>query len=592
MTAELQAGVIGNCAIAAVINQNAEVSWACMPRFDGDPVFHSLLGRVERRGGWQIELENVEHIEQSYRSNTAILVTRMRDTQGNSIEITDFAPRFMQRGRIYRPMMLIRRVRCLRGRPRVRVCLKPSFDHGAQAPTLTQGSHHIRYVGQDLTLRLTCDVAVDYIRKDTPFVLEGEANFILGPDEALSDHPAQIAHDFEHKTQQHWQLWCRRLTLPLEWQDAVIRAAITLKLCIYEPTGAIVAALTSSVPESADSGRNWDYRYCWLRDAFFVVRALNSLSDMEALEHYLQFINNVVAEFSGDHVQPVFGIGLETELTEWQSPHLPGFRGMGPVRFGNQAHEHIQHDVYGNIVLAVTQAFFDQRLLRPGNLSDFTRLKGIGERAWAVYQTPDAGMWELRSRAQVHTSSALMCWAACDRLARIAQRFNDPSQAQWAGRAASIRQAIEEQAFNPELNSYTDTFGGQEVEAGLLLMAEVGFHPNHHPRLLGTVARVEKRLLRQGHVLRYCTADDFGEPDNAFTVCTFWYIDNLIRMGRKEQAREYFERLLQHRNHLGLMSEDLDFQTGALWGNFPQTYSMVGLINTAMRLSRSWESVI
>ena len=592
MTDELRAGVVGNCGIAAIIHHRGQVSWCCMPRPDGDPVFHALLGEVEDRGGWDIALPDVAQSEQFYLDNTAILITRLWDSAGNAIEICDFAPRFPARGRMYRPAMLVRRVRRLAGRPRIRVRLRPSFDAGASAPQLTYGNHHVRYVGANQTLRLTADVPVDYVLQETPFVLDGEANFVLGPDEPLPDSVATKAAEFESRTAEHWRLWCRRLALPLERQEAVIRAAITLKLCFYEPTGAIVAALTTSVPEAPNTQRNWDYRFCWLRDAFFVVRALNSLSDMEALESYLRFIDNVVAEFAGGHVQPVFGIGLETALTERIAEALPGFRGMGPVRIGNQAHEHIQHDVYGNIVLAAAQAFFDQRLLRPGTLSDFHTLEKIGERAWAVYNTPDAGMWELRSRAHVHTSSALMCWAACDRLARIAARFDAPSEGQWQQRADTIRAEIEERAWNESLNSYTDVFEGEGVEAGLLLMGEVGFHAPKDPRFLGTLAQIEKQLLRHGHVFRYATADDFGEPDNAFTICTFWYIDALIRVGRRDEARERFEALLDNRNPVGLLSEDIDVRDGALWGNFPQTYSMVGLINAAVRLSRGWDAVV
>jgi GH15 family glucan-1,4-alpha-glucosidase len=375
--------------------------------------------------------------------------------------------------------------------------------------------------------------------------------------------------------------------------EAVIRAAITLKLCTFEETGAIVAAMTTSIPEAPDSGRNWDYRFCWLRDAFFVVRALNSLAEVETMEHYLRYIANIVGTAENGHLQPVYGLALERRLEEREAPALAGYRGMGPVRVGNQAFEHLQHDVYGNVVLAAAQAFLDRRLLRPATGQDFERLERLGDQAFSVYATPDASMWELRTRERVHTSSALMCWAACDRLARIAGQLGRVERAAfWAGRAGTIRADIERRAWNAKRGTFVDSFGGSDVEAGLLLMAEVGFLPPEDPRFAGTVKEIERRLRRGRHLFRYAAADDFGEPTTAFNICTFWYIDALARLGREGEARELFEHMLHCRNGLGLLSEDIDTQTHELWGNYPQTYSLVGIINAATRLSGSWEEAV
>ena len=294
-------------------------------------------------------------------------------------------------------------------------------------------------------------------------------------------------------------------------------------------------------PGSADSGRNWDYRYCWLRDAFFVVRALNSLSEVDTMEHYLRYLANIVGQAPDGHLQPVYGIALERTLEEREIPSLAGYRGMRPVRVGNQAFEHLQHDVYGNVVLASAQSFFDRRLLRPATAQDFVRLERVGEQAYRVYATADASMWELRTRERVHTSSALMCWAACDRLARIAAHRALPERSRlWQDRAAEIRGAIEERAFDAARGSFMESFGGNDVEAGLLLMAEVGFLPPDDPRFAGTVDAIEKRLRRGRHLFRYAAADDFGMPTTAFNICTFWYIDALARLGRRDEARELF----------------------------------------------------
>jgi GH15 family glucan-1,4-alpha-glucosidase len=594
--ATLDLGVVGNCIQSALIDRDARVVWSCLPRPDGDPVFYSLVDQQadDGEGGfWSVELIGRHRSEQEYAGNTAILTTRLFSENGSAIEVTDFCPRFERRGRMFRPQTLVRRVRTLAGTPRIRVRLRPGFGYGTQPPTITHGSNHIRFVGTDRVLRLTTDAPVGYLMSETPFVLDNEANFLLGADETLADGVLATARAFQEETDLYWRQWARRLALPPEWQDAVIRAAITLKLCTFEETGAIVAAMTTSIPEAPGSGRNWDYRYCWLRDAFFVVRALNSLSEVDTMEHYLRYLANVVGNAPDGHLQPVYGVALERRLVESEVPGLAGYRGMGPVRVGNQAYEHLQHDVYGNVVLATTQAFFDRRLLRPATLQDFTRLERVGEQAYRVHATPDASMWELRTRERVHTTSALMCWAACDRLARIAVRMQQPERATvWRGRADEIRAAIEGRAWDAGRNSFMDSFGGSDVEAGLLLMAEVGFLPVGDPRFAGTVAEIERRLRRGPYLFRYAAADDFGLPTTAFNICTFWYIDALARLGRRDEARELFGRMLACRNHLGLLSEDTDPETGEAWGNYPQTYSLVGIVNAATRLSEGWDTLI
>ncbi|GKS75150.1 DUF5911 domain-containing protein [Acidovorax sp. SUPP950] len=589
----LTLGLIGNCAISALVDAQAHIVWCCLPRFDGDPVFNALLQPGDEGSRFAIEIEDLATTEQWYEPNTAVLRTRLTDRSGNSIEITDFAPRFYARSRYFRPMMLVRRVRRLEGAPRIRVTVDVRYGWGKDAPEITQGSNHIRYVGEELTLRLNTDVPISHVLSGQPFVMAREHNFLLGADESLPAGIADTARHYEQETVWYWRHWTQRLAVPLEWQDAVIRAAITLKLSLFEDTGAIVAAMTTSIPESADSGRNWDYRYCWLRDAFFVVRALNSLSETATMEDYLRWLSNVVAEASDGHIQPLYGIGLEHDLPEAFVPHLAGYRGMGPVRVGNQAAEHFQHDVYGNIILGAAQAFHDQRLLHPAGATEFSRMEQIGELAVRVYGQPDAGMWELRTRARVHTSSALMSWAACDRLAKIARSLQLPERADyWSAHARSMRDEILEKSWSEERQAFAESFGGNELDASVLLMAEVGLIDPMDPRFVSTVDAMEASLCDGPYMRRYEAPDDFGKPDTAFNICAFWRIDALARIGRKAQAREIFEALLATRNPLGLLSEDTHAQTGEMWGNFPQTYSMVGIINAAVRLSDPWDSVI
>ena len=591
----LDLGIIGNCSIGALVDGKARLVWCCLPRFDGDPVFNALLRSETENpadGAFSISLVDLCDSEQFYEPNSAILKTILHAPSG-SIEITDCIPRFTWRGRMFRPQTIVRRVTPLSGRPRIKIQLRPNFSYGAKRPVITHGSNHIRYAGPEFTIRLTTNAPIDYVLAESDFNLNEPISLVLGPDETLSDGLPDTARHFEEETLNYWRRWSRRLALPLEWQDAVIRAAITLKLCTYEPTGAIVAALTTSLPEAANSGRIWDYRYCWLRDAFFVVRALNSLGAVNTMENYFGWLSNIVDRAENNHLQPVYGIGLESALTERVETKLSGYRGMGPIRVGNQAHEHFQHDVYGNLILGAVQTFFDHRLTRRAGLADFKQLEVVGEQAYRLHDQPDAGMWELRSRAHVHTSSSLMCWAACDRLAKIAAHLGEAQRAQhWFERATKIKDIILEKAWSDERQAFADTFGGNNLDASVLLMAEVGFVDPNDQRFVSTVERLEETLARGPHMMRYESADDFGLPETAFNICAFWRLDALSRIGRREEAIEIFEALLATRNHLGLLSEDTAYQTGEMWGNFPQTYSMVGIINGARRLSRPWETCV
>ncbi|MGY1458124.1 glycoside hydrolase family 15 protein [Luteimonas sp. A534] len=587
--ASLELGLIGNGSVAALVDARARVSWCCIPAFDGDPAFCALLSPKIGGGDYAIELEDFESAEQAYIKNTAVLRTVLHDRHGGAVEITDFMPRWRQHGRFYRPVMLVRRLRPLAGRPRVRVVLRPLANYGADVPEQTWGSNHIRYLLPGFTLRLTSDVPVRLVRESLPFELDGERHLVLGPDETLTSSVPGFARNAERLTLDYWREWSRYLSIPLEWQDAVIRSAITLKLCQYEETGAIVAAMTTSIPESPGSERNWDYRYCWLRDSAFVVRALNRLGATQTMESYLRYVLNLAT--GEDGLQPLYGIAFEAKLEEHDVPALAGYRGMGPVRRGNLAWVQKQHDVYGSVVLAATQLFFDQRLVRPGDEQAFHRLEPLGDRAWALYDQPDAGIWEFRGRAEVHTYSSVMCWAACDRLARIAAHLGiAPRAAHWRQRADTMRENILAHAWDEELGHFVESAEGRRLDASLLLLADLGFIDAHDPRFVATVEAIGSQLRRGTSLFRYIAPDDFGHPETSFTICSFWYIDALASIGRVDEARQQFESLLTRRNHLGLLSEDMAFDDGEAWGNFPQTYSHVGVVMAAMRLSRPWSA--
>lgn len=592
--ATLDLGLIGNSRTSALIDRNATIVWWCYPTFDSDPICCSLLQKESPEGkngyiGVRLE-EKQQRTEQFYERNSAILVTRLSDEKGNTVEVVDFAPRYTQHGRMFFPAMLVRIIRRISGRPRIVLDMRPSVDYGSRTPEIHSGANHVSYTGSQQSMRVTTDAPVTAMTSGRPFFLNDSITLLMGPNQTVEGAPLEVGRHMYERTQDYWLRWSRNLAIPFEWQDVVIRSAITLRLNTCEDTGAIVAAVTTSIPEAPNSGRNWDYRYCWLRDAYFVVNALNRLGATGTMERYLEYILNIIADTRDSPLQPVYGIRREPLLEESVAPSLAGYRGMGPVRVGNLAYLQTQNDVFGAVVMGCTHAFFDNRLARPADKDTFSDLEHLGEQAVRSYNVPDAGIWELRGTKRVHTFSSIMCWAACDRLAAIAGRLGlTDRELFWNGHANRIHAEICASAWNPEINSFVSTFGGDRLDASLLLMAEFQFLAPNDPRFVGTVAAVEKHLRRGDFLLRYDEEDDFGLPETAFLVCTLWWIMALAQIGEKERARKLFENVLSKRNHLGLLSEDVMSDTGELWGNFPQTYSMVGLIQCAARLSMTWD---
>lgn len=596
MTATLDLWPIGNCQVSALIDREGRLVWACAPRVDGDAVFSSLLsGRdgdgPDAHGLWDVALQSRVSIEQAYMRNTPILVSRHTDTNGSAVEITDFCPRMEGPGRTYRPVAFVRIVRPIAGSPRIRVRLRPTHNWGQTNIDRVIGSNHIRYVANGWSLRLTTSAPVGVIMEERAFRVEKPLHFFLGPDESFVGPVGATVERMLDDTAAVWREWVRGLAIPPEWQEVVIRSAITLKLCQHEETGAIVAALTTSIPEHADSQRNWDYRYCWIRDAYYTVQALNRLGALDVLEGYLAYLRNIVDAAGQGHIQPLYSVLGESHVEERIAPSLAGYRGMGPVRVGNDAYNQVQHDAYGQIVLSSAQAFIDQRLLRPSGREDFAALERVGERAWVAHDQPDAGLWELRTKQDVHTYSTAMCWAACDRLAMAANALGLKDRADiWANRAQHIRHKIETMAWNAERGYISATLSGDQLDASLLQLLDLRFLSASDPKFQGTLQAVEKKLRRGSHMLRYAHEDDFGLPATAFNVCTFWLIEALHLTGRTAEARSLFEEMLARCTASGLLSEDIDPISGELWGNYPQTYSLVGLINCAVLLSKPWSA--
>ena len=591
MSAEnLDLAPIGNGRIAGLIDKRARLKWLCFPRLDADPVFSNLLTGGDEKGFCDVTLRGMTSAQTHYKKNSAILETLLTDATGNSIKITDFIPRFRKFERVFHPPQFFRRIECISGLPRIIIRVRPTFDYGVPFSKISVGSNHIRYSGGAAAIRLTTDAPLSYITQEAEFALSHPVTLIIGPDEPLEASIDQLCREFLDRTATYWLEWVRSLGVPFEWQDEVIRAAISLKLCSFDETGAIVAALTTSIPEAPATQRTWDYRHCWPRDAYFVIKALNNLGATHTMEAYLGYITNIATD-DAKFLRPVYSIVHDQPITETIAENLKGYAGLGPVRFGNQAAEQTQHDTYGSIILGASQMFIDQRLPRPGDESLFRRLEALGEHAKRLIAEPDAGLWEYRGRTRVHTYSAAMCWVACDRLSKIAKQLGlRGRETYWSEHATRLKTEIVTRAWNSKRGSFVAAFDHDDLDASCLLLPELGLIRADDPKYIGTVDIIGKELSRNGFMMRYTAPDDFGSPEVAFLACQFWYIDALKRVGRTQQAREMFTELLTYRNSFGIFSEDIHPTSQQLWGNIPQTYSMAGIINTAMGLSRPWDA--
>ena len=585
----LDLALVGNGAIGALIDAKGTVVWCCFPRFDGDPVFGSLLAGEEsadRAGYFAIELVGVARIEQQYATDAPILVTRCYDENGGGIEITDFCPRFEERGNLFSPALLVRQVRPMGGKPSIVVRVAAAGDYGCTERQHALGPNHLRYSGDD-GLHLTTNAPIQAIVDQTPIHVHETLAFMFGVGAqavAIVSHSAR----FLDQTEAYWRSWVRALHVPGDRRDAIVRAAITLELNVCETTGAIIAAMTTSIPEAPNSGRTWDYRYCWPRDACFVVNALSRLGELRTTERYLDFLLGRAESTNDARLSPMYAIDGGRIPDEHVAECLGGYRGMGPVHIGNKASEQQQNDIYGEAVLTAESLFARSRASRRGDEALFARLEPFGEHAFRLHDVPDAGLWELRGAERVHTFSSMMCWVACDRLANYADRLQLADRAEfWRLRAAAIHDVITHRSWSAKLNAFTATMEGDSLDASLLLMPRLGFIEATDPRFAGTVAAIESQLKHGDFVYRYVERDDFGYPENAFLVCTFWYIEALAAMGgaRREEARVLFEKVLAARNRHGLLAEDLDPKTLEQWGNFPQTYCMAGIIDCAIALA-------
>jgi GH15 family glucan-1,4-alpha-glucosidase len=582
-------GVIGNCQFSALVDNRGEVVWCCLPRFDSEPVCSTLLDS-ENGGRFRIGPAGGETGAQRYLPNTNILETTFRTPTG-SFKVTDFAPRFLQFGRAFRPTQLIRIVEPTEGTPRIAVICDPKVGWSRERPSVLQGSHHVRFEGFTSQLRLTTDLPLSYLGGQE-FTLTGRHHMVLSWGTPVEEPLAALCERFFSETSRYWQRWVKRCDIPPHFQQEVIRSALTLKLHCFEDTGAIIAAMTTSIPESAGSGRTWDYRYCWLRDSYYVLNAFGLLGQFEEREQFVQYLLNVAGGASGLNLAPLYRVDGSYDLEEAILETWPGYNGEQPVRIGNAAALHSQHDIYGEMVLALTPIFLDERMSAERSPAALRLIEGLARKAISLAGIPDAGIWEYRTEWKPQTFSSLMCWAAADRMASIAD-LHEPAHAQEFRTAAErIRNEIIAQSWSSNRKSFIGHYGGEDLDASLLQMVRLRFLPAGDPMLSGTVNAIQKDLMRGGWLHRYSLNDGFGTPTVAFVICTFWLIEALATAGRREEARAMFDRIHRALSPLGLLSEDYDPTVPRMWGNFPQTYSHVGLIHAAFAASPTWTDVL
>jgi GH15 family glucan-1,4-alpha-glucosidase len=527
--------------------------------------------------------------KQRYLPNTNVLET-LFESESGSFRVLDFAPRFIQYDRSFRPTKIIRIVEPLSGTPRIRVTCEPVLGWSRTKPRKEYGSHHIAYHGYETELRLTTDAPLTYLDGEA-FGLAERKHFVLAWGAPVEESLEPLCERFLRETIRYWQTWVKNCDIPSLYQEEVIRSALALKLHCFEDTGAIVAALTTSIPEAPGSGRTWDYRYCWLRDAYYTLDAFRLLGHFEEREQFTQFLLNIASSNPDLTLAPLYRIDGRSNLEEAVLKDWPGFRGEGPVRVGNGAAEHIQHDVFGEMVLALTPVFLDARFreqVTPVVLDLVTRL---ARRAVAVAGQPDAGIWEIRTEWRPQTFSSLMCWAAADRMSRIAKLHGLSSFEEFSLAASKLRSEILGNAVHPERGCLVADYGGREVDAALLQAASLRFLSPDDPRMLATVNAVRNDLESRGWLRRYRTDDGFGVPVVGFTICTFWLVEALARLGQNDEARAVLARLKDIHAPLGLLSEDFDMETGMMWGNYPQAYSHVGLIHAAFAASPRWSEL-
>ena len=585
----LDYGLIGNCKSAALISKLGSLDWCCLPNFNSASVFAKLLDK-NKGGNFSFEVSEDYKITQKYLWRTNILSTTFT-AEDAAFQLIDFMPRYRkENGVFYTPPDVVRYIRILKGSPKIRVNYAPKLNY-AQEETFTENH---RYFLKSFTKKGTYDSLYLYTSLELDDVLNGEevtlkedAYFLMGYHEKLREQNLDRAYLKFQRTKTYWMNWSESTTKYPHYEEQIMRSALVLKAMSYEKTGAVLAAVTTSLPETIGEVRNWDYRFCWIRDASMVIKVMSTLGHRQSAENFLQFIIDIIPH-KDEKLQIMYGINGEKELTEHILDHLEGYEGSKPVRIGNAAYIQKQNDIYGILMEVIYQQFLRFETTLENSEELWTIVRGIVRIVEEHWKQPDKGIWEFRSEERHFTFSKLLCWVAVDRAVKIGEILrNGINDKKWKTLRQEIYDDIYHRGWNEEVQAYTQSYGSKDLDASTLLMETYGFIKAKDPRFVSTVQATERELCHNGLLFRYKNKDDFGIPSSSFTICTFWFINSLYKIGEKEKGLKMFDQLLSYSNHLGLFSEDLDFETKRLLGNFPQAYSHLALIETAMNFSQN-----
>lgn len=586
----LNYGIIGNCRSAALISDQGSLDWLCLPQFDSSSAFAKLLDK-ENGGSFEILPENLLEIKQEYRHKTNILKTRFECVDG-VFEILDFMPRYLNdKNSYYAPPDVIRFFRLVYGKPSFRLKYKPKLDY-ARNHTKTDISEEefiksYTTSGSYDSLYLYSSFSKEDILNENIIRLEKNEFCLLSYDQKLLEQDIERVYLKLQRTKTYWLNWSEKTKEFPIYNEQVNRSALVLKLLSYQKSGAVLAALTTSLPETIGEVRNWDYRFCWIRDGSMVVKILTQLGHYNVARRYLKFIMNIIPE-KNEKIQIMYGINGEKRLTEQELHHLRGYEDSKPVRIGNAAYKQKQNDIYGILLDLIHQHFelFENSLEHSEELWTIVRsIVKVVEQNW---KKPDRGIWEIRGRSLHFTFSKVMCWVAFDRAVKIATLLKRDSYiGKWTVLRHSVKDDILKKAWSKEKKAFTQYYGSQDMDASVLLMENYGFIDAKDPKYKSTVLTIQRELEHDGLMFRYKNQDDFGTPKSAFTICSFWMINSLFKIGKKKEAREKFDKLLSYSNHLGLFSEDIDFKTKSMLGNFPQAYSHLAIVETVLNFTDS-----
>ena len=583
----LNYGIIGNCRSAALISDKGSIDWCCLPKFDAPSVFAKLLDQ-KKGGSLSFVVSDAYKISQKYMWQTNILRTMFDDGE-NAFEVFDFMPRYEKRGgKFYAPPDVIRFIRLVKGKPTLKIDYDPKLEYASCETLTVDKTNYLESYTEDGkydSVYLYSNIGNQKILNKEAVELTDNAYLLLSYHEKLVDQSLDRAYLKFQRTKVYWMNWSDATTTYPNYQNEIMRSALVLKALTYEKSGAVLAAATTSLPEAIGEERNWDYRFCWVRDASMVIRVIAGLGHAKSARKFLQFIIDTIPD-KDEKIQIMYGINGEKTLTEHTLDHLEGYEGSKPVRIGNAAYTQRQNDIYGILMEVIYHQFVKFETSLENSEALWTIVRGIVKIVEQHWKEPDKGIWELRTEDKHFTFSKLLCWVAVDRAIKIADVISNTRDIEhWKELRKEIFEEICANAWNEEVQAYTQAYGSKDLDASTLLMEQYGFLDATDHRYVSTVRATERELCRDGLMYRYKNEDDFGQPSSSFTICTFWLIDSLYKIGECDKAKKYFDQLLSYSNHLGLFSEDIDFKTKRLLGNFPQAYSHLALIKTAENFS-------